>query len=264
MLIQPVIERELRVQSRDRTTYWTRVVAVAILSIIFYGAVAVAAATGSRLGQPLFVSLHIGISVILAFTCSLMTADTLARERREGTLGLLRLTPLKPGAVVAGKISVHLFRAFALWLAIVPVLLLPLLTGGVGAGDIALALSCEASLAFIGLAAGLLASCLADRWGAGVFLSLVFTVMLAEAVTLSVHLVFAAFVTAKSGHWQGINSVQVGYLGSGRQLQFATSNALGGPWRFLLGLAVRELSQRLFPSEFGCAPFCNLNSTLCI
>src|SRR5258708_39610477 len=95
-----------------------------------------------------------------------MTADTLASERREGTLGLLLLTPLRPSAVVTGKMSVYLLRAFSLWFSILPVLVLPLILGGVGAADIGISLSFELSLVLVGLTAGVVWSLLARPRGA--------------------------------------------------------------------------------------------------
>jgi len=51
---------------------------------------------------------------------------------REGTLGLLFLTPLRPQDVVIAKGFAHGLRAMTLWLAVIPTLIIPFLVGGVG------------------------------------------------------------------------------------------------------------------------------------
>jgi ABC-type Na+ efflux pump permease subunit len=56
----------------------------------------------------------------------LMTADCVSREKREGTLGLLFLTPLTVFDVIAGKAAIHVLRALTLFLAALPLLGLPL------------------------------------------------------------------------------------------------------------------------------------------
>jgi len=77
---------------------------------------------------------------ILAFAFSLLagmflTADCLSEEKREGTLGLLFLTPLKGHDVVFGKLIATSLHAFYGLLAILPLLALPLLMGGVTLGE---------------------------------------------------------------------------------------------------------------------------------
>lgn len=112
----------------------------------------------TALGPWLFAWLHTALSVVLAVTCPLMSADTLARERREGTLGILLLTPLKPKDIALGKMAVHLLRAFTMWLATLPVLIVPLMLGGVGPVDIGFALALESGVVQGALSGGMLAS----------------------------------------------------------------------------------------------------------
>ena len=65
------------------------------------------------------------------------TADCLSSEKREGTLGFLFLTDLKAYDVVAGKLaSSSLSAAYGL-LAVMPVLTIPMLLGGVTIWDVA-------------------------------------------------------------------------------------------------------------------------------
>ena len=60
-----------------------------------------------------------------------LTADCVSCEKREGTLGLLFLTPLTGSDVVWGKMACHGLRLLFGVCAVFPVFFLPLLTGGV-------------------------------------------------------------------------------------------------------------------------------------
>src|SRR5207249_7362657 len=59
------------------------------------------------------------------------TADCLSSEKREGTLGLLFLTDLRGYDVVFGKLAATSLSGFFGLLALVPVLALPMMMGGV-------------------------------------------------------------------------------------------------------------------------------------
>lgn len=64
-----------------------------------------------------------------------LTSDCLSEERREGTLGLLFLTPLRGYDVVLGKLVATSLPSFYGLLTVFPVLALPLLMGGISVGE---------------------------------------------------------------------------------------------------------------------------------
>jgi len=82
-----------------------------------------------------FVALTIATFAVSLICGVFLTADSVAAERREGTLGLLFLTELRGHDVVLGKLVGTSIRAFYGLLAVIPVLALPLLGGGVTAGE---------------------------------------------------------------------------------------------------------------------------------
>ena len=88
----------------------------------------------------------------------LMTADCVSREKREGTLGLLFLTPLTVLDVIASKAAIHVLRALTLFLAAWPILGLPLVLGGVDWRWVLLAAVSLANAVLLGIAAGIYAS----------------------------------------------------------------------------------------------------------
>jgi len=191
--VNAVLQRELVVQARQRRTYWFRFLtglALALtlgMQLISLGDLARAMGLwrAGPTGAELFATVHTIISVLLLFTAPLIAADSIARERREGTLGLLALTPLRPSEIVLGKVGAHVIRLFSLWLVSVPVLMIPVLMGGVNWVDLKCALAIELSVLCGGLAAGLTATSLAKRWNVAAVTGLGLTLAVAQIVATS-------------------------------------------------------------------------------
>jgi ABC-type transport system involved in cytochrome c biogenesis permease component len=130
MNVLPVITRELRAQARQPFTYFIRMLGV--LALLGGGAMfAVEHSFGDNLGGELFRYFHLTLFIAIWILVPLSTADCISRERREGTLGLLFLTPLEPADIVIAKGLAHGLRAMTLLVAVLPVLTIPFLLGGV-------------------------------------------------------------------------------------------------------------------------------------
>jgi ABC-type transport system involved in cytochrome c biogenesis permease component len=137
MRFLPIVERELRVTARKAGTYWLRtfaalVVIVVSLALIF---AAQSSSTVAQLAQILFATVSFLAFAYCFLAGSFLTADCLSEEKREGTLGLLFLTDLKGYDVVLGKLAASSVHAVYALLSILPILALPLLLGGVTAGE---------------------------------------------------------------------------------------------------------------------------------
>ncbi|MCP5518351.1 MAG: ABC transporter permease subunit [Verrucomicrobiales bacterium] len=132
MTALPIVGRELRVAARRRMSFWGRLIAAAVFVLMAMLALAAAAASGSPpSGKMLFESLATLGFFICAAAGPLLAADILAGERRQGTLGLLFLTDLRPMDVVLGKLAAVSINAAAAVLASLPVMAVCLLMGGV-------------------------------------------------------------------------------------------------------------------------------------
>ncbi len=185
-----VLQRELVVQARQARTYWLRffaglsLAAVVGLNLATLGDLANAMGVGRAgpTGAELFAALHTVISLLLFVTAPLVAADCIARERREGTLGLLALTPLRPDEIVVGKVGAHVIRLVSLWLVSLPVLMVPVLLGGVNSVDVKCALGVEFTVLCGGLAAGMIASTFGLRWNSVAALAAVLTVLIGQTV----------------------------------------------------------------------------------
>jgi ABC-type transport system involved in multi-copper enzyme maturation permease subunit len=153
-----VIERELRAESRRPSNHWLRVLAAGVLLAVFASIMQNAQVDLSELGSLVFSSLQRTLLFAFWVIVPLMTADCISREKREGTLGLLFLTPLRVTDVIAGKAIIHVLRALTLFLAAVPILGLPIVFGGVAWWGVMVAIFNLANAVCLGIAAGIYAS----------------------------------------------------------------------------------------------------------
>ena len=139
MTFLPIVERELRVASRRGSTYWSRaqVVLAALIPTVFLLIAPSGMMSLSQRGAQMFQTLAFLAFFFAIFSAVRLTADCISSEKREGTLGLLFLTDLKPYDVVLGKISATSLTALYGLLSLLPVLAIPVLLGGVTLGDLA-------------------------------------------------------------------------------------------------------------------------------
>ncbi len=128
MNLKTIILRELRLQSRNRWTYWQRV-GFAGLPLIM--CLWVFAGSNRDPGQEMLVVASVVSMLLFGFGAALAVSDVICSERREGTLGLLFLTSLRSWELLLGLAISAGARFLLCLIAIMPVLLLPLLTGGV-------------------------------------------------------------------------------------------------------------------------------------
>src|SRR2546423_5565248 len=158
MTFLPVVERELRVAARRGITYWLRFLLAVAAFVTWLVLLAASNSPGQQKGKMLFLAvgvLALGFALVAGM---FSTADCLSEEKREGTLGLLFLTPLKGYDVVLGKLIATSLHAFYGLLGILPVLALPLLMGGVTAGEFWRATLVLVTTLMFSLAVGMLVS----------------------------------------------------------------------------------------------------------
>src|SRR3989442_2642410 len=165
------MERELRAEARHAFTYWLRALGASMLLIIFAVMMIDARDNAPGLGSKLFGNLNTALFITIWLLVPLLTADCLSRERREGTLGILFLTPLTARAIVIGKGLSHSLRALTMVLAALPVLAIPLLLGGVTWREGVMALLLDLSSVSLALAACLMASAYCRQWHRSLFLA---------------------------------------------------------------------------------------------
>ena len=180
MTLLPIAVRELRVSSRRRFTFRVRWMTAASAALLAF---AVMAFTDARLrvaGQFLFNALTTGAFLFTVYGGTFLAADAISGERREGTLGLLFLTDLGGLDIVSGKLLVTGLHAVLALLAVLPVVAVAWLLGGVTGGEFwRMALALVHTL-MLSLAVSLAVSAVQERhsravaWSGGLLTVLVF------------------------------------------------------------------------------------------
>jgi len=167
--VLPVVERELRVAARRRGTYWGRFVAAMIGAALAAWVLLAVDDTNEKIGADLFEVVSTVVFLYATVAGTLVTCDCLSEEKREGTLGLLFLTDLKGHDVVLGKLAATSVNAFYGMLAVLPMLAIPFVLGGVNRGEMLRVVLVAINLLLFFLSIGLFVSalCRKDNWALG-------------------------------------------------------------------------------------------------
>ena len=134
----PVVDRELRVASRSRLTHRSRFVAGFIAAFVIAGMTLTMGFTSlpSQVGGSVFSILNFLLTWFCLIGGVMTTFDSISEERRQGTLGLLFLTPLRNIDLILGKLTSASLNVFFGAIAVMPVLAITLVLGGVTLGEV--------------------------------------------------------------------------------------------------------------------------------
>src|ERR1051325_3521825 len=156
MAFLPLVERELRAAARRKSTYRIRrgTAIAGILLGMFFVFLAAAEGGGGN-GKVLFAMLTVFSAGLCLLTGMFLTADCVAEEKREGTLGLLFLTDLKGYDVVLGKFAGNCINPMYGLLGLFPIMAMSLLLGGVTVGEFWRTVLALLNALFISLTAGI-------------------------------------------------------------------------------------------------------------
>lgn len=196
MTFLPIVDRELRVRARWRSTYLIRV-AIAVLAIAVTIVMLFFAAVSARsVGKEMLMVLGWLTFLFCTIEGFRSTADSLSEEKREGTLGLLFLTDLRGFDVVLGKFAGSSLSSFYGLLATVPALAITLLLGGVTGAEFWRVVLSLLNALFFSLSAGMFVSALSrderKAWGA--------------TVALVAFAVVALPLLARATHWHAFGA----------------------------------------------------------
>ncbi|HXT40317.1 MAG TPA: ABC transporter permease subunit [Candidatus Angelobacter sp.] len=137
MRFLPIVDRELRVAARRRSTHALRLLAAlgAFIILLWLCLFPVSGQPPTELGRSLFAALNTAALTYCMLIGPFITADCVSSEKRDGMLGLLFLTDLNSFDVVLGKWVATSLAGFYGLLAVLPSLAIPLLLGGVTPGE---------------------------------------------------------------------------------------------------------------------------------
>ena len=158
----PVASREAGVAARRLFSYAIRSIIAGLFALVAFRRLF--APNWDAAGPPLLHALGLMGFVYATVVGAFKTFDALSREKREGTLGLLLLTDLKPFQILYGKLlSASALTVFGL-LAFLPILSMPMLVGGVVFDQVVrLAISLVAAI-FLSMSWGLYISATARNY----------------------------------------------------------------------------------------------------
>lgn len=162
----PFLLREMRLQARSGSTFFLRVLGASLVLSGFVWCWWRLRGANTATGMPLFGLLGRGGIAIAWIVGPILTADTIARERREQTLGLLWLTPLRPYQVLMAKSVSQWVRALAFLCSTFPIYTVPIVLGGVGPADVLRFGFLQAAALGLAMASGLAASTIFQGWWA--------------------------------------------------------------------------------------------------
>jgi ABC-type transport system involved in multi-copper enzyme maturation permease subunit len=158
MLDLPIARRELLVLSRVAATWKGRAFSSAL--VLIFG-VLLALVYHYGVQMVLTQVMHLvgtGLSLMCLFAGVTLTADSIAQEKRGGTLGLLFLTHLSAFEIVLGKLIAHAVVGFYTVLCALPLLSMSMIFGGMRFADVLMYLLSALNILFFSAAAGLCAS----------------------------------------------------------------------------------------------------------
>ena len=153
--VATIMSKELRSRFRGRRAFVVLTIYLAVLALIAYGAYVqnapaarvqpqfgfdgsglTGANASATVGQAIFGLLSIIQLLLVAVLAPAFTTGAVSLEREKATLDLLITTPIRPGAIVVGKLVSALAFIFLMILAGIPVSALVLMYGGASLTDI--------------------------------------------------------------------------------------------------------------------------------
>jgi ABC-2 type transport system permease protein len=152
--VTTIMVKELRSRMRGRRAFVVLTVYLGILALITYGVYVVVepnaqgvavggfggfggqANASALIGQSIFTLLSIFQLVLVSFIAPAFTAGQISLEREKQTLDLLISTPMRPSAIVVGKLAAALAFVVLMIVAAIPITAIVLMYGGASVEDI--------------------------------------------------------------------------------------------------------------------------------
>src|SRR5680860_948003 len=148
-----IMVKELRSRMRGRRAFIVLTAYLAVLALITYGVYVVIAPNArgfaggfggfggqanasAIIGQSIFSLLSIFQMILVSFIAPAFTAGQISLEREKQTLDLLISTPMRPAAIVIGKLAAALAFVVLMIVAAVPITAIVLMYGGASVDDI--------------------------------------------------------------------------------------------------------------------------------
>jgi hypothetical protein len=202
----PILTRELREAARKPGTFRMRMAVPTLAFLVVTAGLLLMPAADAVRGRAAYQLVGLVALLYAMLGGILLTADSIAGEREQGTLGLLFLTPLRARGILLGKLAATSLHGIYAMVGLLPLLSVPLMLGGIGLAEIvAHSLLLIATLA-MSLAIGLHASTTSTSTGFAIARGLR---TLALVVLLPIAI---AFLSGFRYHWLTMASPPTAYF----------------------------------------------------
>ena len=179
-----IMVKELRSRMRGRRAFVVLTVYLGVLALIAYGTYVVVGPAASQaaavdqfnpglggaqanasglIGQSIFTVLSVFQVILVSFIAPAFTSGQISLEREKQTLDLLVTTPLRPSAIVVGKLLTALAFVVLMIVAALPISAIVLMYGGASVDDLLRQMAVLLSMAVAFGAIGIFASALLRR-----------------------------------------------------------------------------------------------------
>lgn len=204
-----IMVKELRSRMRGRRAFILLTIYLGLLALIAYGVYLIAAPNANNgfgmsanasavVGSAIFLVLSIFQLILICFIAPAATAGQVSLEREKQTLDLLISTPMRPGAIVVGKLAAALAYVVLMIVAAIPITAIVLMYGGATIMDIVRQQIVLLAVA-VGLGAvGLFYSALLKRTQAATVLTYI-TVLAMTLGTTAVFVFWMVFANQSNG-----------------------------------------------------------------
>ncbi|HET7646902.1 MAG TPA: ABC transporter permease subunit [Candidatus Limnocylindria bacterium] len=148
--VATIAVKELRSRMRGRRAFVVLTIYLGLLALLTYGIYVVVAPNArsmsvfggstpnasALIGQAIFTFMSIFQLILVAFIAPAFTAGQISLEREKQTLDLLVSTPMRPAAIVIGKLAAALAFVVLMIVAAIPITAIVLMYGGASIDDI--------------------------------------------------------------------------------------------------------------------------------
>ncbi len=183
MYLNPIVKKDVKVQSRSMKICWGLFAYELILALVFFLAMSIIQGTSASIYTTsniysaivwLYPVLAVTQLVILGMVVPVRTASSISGEKERQTFDIMMTTSMSPFSIVMGKVMTAIVQGMFYVVASMPVMALPFIIGGMSWAYLFLFLGIAVLVAFFSASIGIFCSSLCKKSISAVILSYVF------------------------------------------------------------------------------------------
>lgn len=213
MQLNPIIKRDVRVQSRSMKICWGVFAYELILALVFFIAMMIIKeesqySTGNIYSTLtlLYPVLAVTQLIILALIVPVRTASAISGEKERQTFDIMMTTSMTPFSIIMGKVLTAIVQSMFFVVASMPIMALSFVVGGMSWGYLFWFIAVAVLMSFFAASIGILCSSLCKRTVSAVIMAygfyLIFFVVTALPLLLAEYVSYSSFyynMTYKTG-----------------------------------------------------------------